>query len=172
MLLGAGLSGAVLFTPLWPAVKHQAARAAVVIMIIIVVMHLVLAVGFMLYFFHIPSSAPAGGHNVTAEVTVPAHDNLNNASNISEDHDTKQKVEVNVQEDKSRNESSSEAKRDLNSDTNDKGDAMESEAVKDEKTGPEVNIASESEIEQKKDNQTQNEADQSQNVKVQDDSQN
>ena len=128
----------------------------------------------MLYFFHIPSSAPAGGHNVTAEVTVPAHDNLNNASNISEDHDTKQKVEVNVQEDKSskENESSSEAKRDMNSDTNDKGDDMESEAVKDEKSAPEVNVASESEIEEKKDNQTQNEANQSQNVKVQDDSQN
>ena len=128
----------------------------------------------MLYFFHIPSSAPAGGHNVTAEVTVPAHDNLNNASIISEDHDTKHKIEVNVQEDKSskENESSSEAKRDLNSDTNDKGDDMESEAVKDEKSAPEVNIASESEIEEKKDNQTQNEADQSQNVKVADDSQN
>merc|ERR1712107_426512 len=107
--------------------------------------------GFMLYFFHIPSSAPAGGHNVTAEITVPAHDNLNNASNISEDHDTKQKVEKNVQEDKSRNESSSEAKRDLNSDTNDKGDDMESEAVKDEKSAPEVKIASELEIEEKKD---------------------
>merc|ERR550539_880609 len=56
VLLGAGLSGAVLFTPLWPAVRHQAARSSAIIMVIIVSLHLLLAVGFMLYFFHVPGS--------------------------------------------------------------------------------------------------------------------
>merc|ERR1712001_8506 len=50
VMLGAGLSGVVLFTPLWPAIRHQAARSSAIVMVIIVSLHLLLAVGFMLYF--------------------------------------------------------------------------------------------------------------------------
>merc|ERR1712037_816238 len=56
VMLGAGLSGVVLFTPIWPAVRHQAARSSAIIMVIIVSLHLLLAVGFMLCFFHVPGN--------------------------------------------------------------------------------------------------------------------
>jgi len=73
VMLGAGLSGVVLFTPIWPAVRHQAARSSAIIMIIIVSLHLLLAVGFMLYFFHVPGKTDL--HNTT--VTVAPASNVN-----------------------------------------------------------------------------------------------
>ena len=87
VLLGAGLSGAVLFTPLWPAVRYTldaqqqeacgfiycrdgAAKGAWVVMGIVLCLHLLLACGFMLYFFHVPpTSGGAGPTNVTEVVT-------------------------------------------------------------------------------------------------------
>jgi len=70
VLLGAGLSGAVLFTPLWPAVRDGAAKGAWVVMGIVLCLHLLLACGFMLYFFHVPpTSGGAGPTNVTEVVT-------------------------------------------------------------------------------------------------------
>jgi len=72
VLAGAGLSGYVLFLPIWPAVRDQAAKSAFVVMAIIVALHLLLACGFMLYFFHVPALAAGGGggHNVTTETVV------------------------------------------------------------------------------------------------------
>lgn len=72
VMLGAGLSGFVLFTPIWPAVRNQASKSAVVIMAIIVTLHLLLAVGFMLYFFHVPPGAGGHPHNSTVEVAPSA----------------------------------------------------------------------------------------------------
>jgi len=70
VLLGAGLSGAVLFTPLWPAVRDGASKGAWVVMGIVLCLHLLLACGFMLYFFHVPpTSGGAGPTNVTEVVT-------------------------------------------------------------------------------------------------------
>merc|ERR1719237_1078736 len=70
VLLGAGLSGAVLFTPLWPAVRDGASKGAWVVMGIVLCLHLLLACGFMLYFFHVPpTSGEAGPTNVTEVVT-------------------------------------------------------------------------------------------------------
>jgi len=71
VLLGAGLSGAVLFTPLWPAVRDGASKGAWVVMGIVLCLHLLLACGFMLYFFHVPptSGGAAGSNNVTEVVT-------------------------------------------------------------------------------------------------------
>lgn len=69
VLAGAGMSGAVLFIPIWPAVRNQAAKSAVVVMVVILGLHLLLACGFMLYFFHGPAVTPAS-KNVT-EVVVP-----------------------------------------------------------------------------------------------------
>merc|ERR550532_3042139 len=71
VLLGAGLSGAVLFTPLWPAVRDGASKGAWVVMGIVLCLHLLLACGFMLYFVHVPptSGGGAGPTNVTQVVT-------------------------------------------------------------------------------------------------------
>jgi len=76
VLAGAGLSGYVLFLPIWPAVRDQAAKSAVIVMAIVLALHLLLACGFMLYFFHVPAVAGSGSHNTTqAVVTVdPALD--------------------------------------------------------------------------------------------------
>eukprot|EP00092_Neocalanus_flemingeri_P000510 GFUD01000541.1.p1 GENE.GFUD01000541.1~~GFUD01000541.1.p1 ORF type:complete len:411 (-),score=130.38 GFUD01000541.1:111-1343(-) len=72
VLAGAGLSGYVLFLPIWPAVRDQAAKSAVIVMAVILALHLLLACGFMLYFFHVPAVAGGGGadHNTTHTVTV------------------------------------------------------------------------------------------------------
>jgi len=69
VLLGAGLSGAVLFTPLWPAVRDGASKGAWIVMGIVLCLHLLLACGFMLYFFHVPPTSGAGPSNAT-EVVV------------------------------------------------------------------------------------------------------
>ena len=77
VLAGAGMSGYVLFLPIWPAVRDQAAKSAVIVMVVVLALHLLLACGFMLYFFHVPAvAAGAGGHNttqavVTAVVSLP-----------------------------------------------------------------------------------------------------
>jgi len=67
VLAGAGLSGSVLFLPIWPAVRDQAAKSAVIVMVVVVTLHLLLACGFMLYFFHVPavSQVNPGGKNIT-----------------------------------------------------------------------------------------------------------
>ena len=97
MLLGAGLSGVVLFTPIWPAVRHQAARSAAIVMVVIVTLHLLLAVGFMLYFFHVPAAAAAGPHNST-EVAPPAAGDSNNTLEVQQQQAAEQKASVHLQE--------------------------------------------------------------------------
>jgi len=57
VLAGAGLSGAVLFMPIWPAVRDGAAKSAWIVMGVVLALHLLLACGFMLYFFHVPPTA-------------------------------------------------------------------------------------------------------------------
>jgi len=52
VLAGAGLSGAVLFMTVWPAIRDQAAKTAAIVMCVLLALHLLLACGFMLYFFH------------------------------------------------------------------------------------------------------------------------
>ena len=97
VLLGAGLSGVVLFTPIWPAVRHQAARSAAIVMVVIVTLHLLLAVGFMLYFFHVPAAAAAGPHNST-EVAPPAAGDSNNTLEVQQQQAAEQKASVQLQE--------------------------------------------------------------------------
>ena len=50
---------------------HQAARSSAIIMVIIVSLHLLLAVGFMLYFFHVPGNTDIHNKNVN-EAPDPA----------------------------------------------------------------------------------------------------
>merc|ERR1719309_895465 len=73
VLAGAGMSGYVLFLPIWPAVRDQAAKSAIIVMGVVLALHLLLACGFMLYFFHVP--AATGGHDInvnSTQVIVPA----------------------------------------------------------------------------------------------------
>ena len=79
----------VLFTPIWPAVRHQAARSAAIVMVVIVTLHILLAVGFMLYFFHVPSGSGGGvPHNATE--TVPAsNDNVNDTADNGQKEEKK-----------------------------------------------------------------------------------
>jgi len=69
VLAGAGMSGYVLFLPIWPAVRDQAAKSAIIVMAVVLALHLLLACGFMLYFFHVPAVA-AGSQNST-QIVVP-----------------------------------------------------------------------------------------------------
>jgi len=70
VLAGAGLSGYVLFLPIWPAVRDQAAKSAVIVMAVVIALHLLLACGFMLYFFHVPPVAGGGGGDNTTHTVV------------------------------------------------------------------------------------------------------
>jgi len=70
VLAGAGLSGAVLFIPIWPAVRHNAARSAALVMVVILGLHLVLACGFMLYFFQVAAVSPPVNSNSTVAPNV------------------------------------------------------------------------------------------------------
>jgi hypothetical protein len=71
VLVGASLSGAVLFTTVWPAIRENAAKSSGIIIIIILGLHFLLAAGFMMYFFH--SGASASSELVPA----PQDDNQN-----------------------------------------------------------------------------------------------
>jgi len=95
VLVGAGMSGVVLFTPLWPAVKHHASKSAAIVMVVIVSIHILLAVGFMLYFFHVPaSSGLQPGTNVT-EVVPEQNKILNNMTENNNVEPEKQPAIVN-----------------------------------------------------------------------------
>jgi len=95
VLVGAGMSGVVLFTPLWPAVKHHASKSAAIVMVVIVSIHILLAVGFMLYFFHVPaSSGIQPGTNVT-EVIPEQNKILNNMTESNNVEPEKQPAIVN-----------------------------------------------------------------------------
>jgi len=103
VLAGAGLSGYVLFLPIWPAVRDQAAKSAVIVMAIVLALHLLLACGFMLYFFHVPAVAAGGGTNTTqAVVTVaPAVDEkLLENNKAAAESDTKEAEKVKDEADK------------------------------------------------------------------------
>ena len=56
VLAGAGLSGAVLLLSIWPAVQDHTKKIGVVLISIVLALHILLACGFMLYFFHVPDT--------------------------------------------------------------------------------------------------------------------
>jgi len=53
-IVGAGLSGAVIVLTLLPVLRANAAKSCAGILAVVVLLHLLLACGFMLYFFHTP----------------------------------------------------------------------------------------------------------------------
>merc|ERR1712126_25936 len=72
-------------------------------MIVIVTLHILLAVGFMLYFFHVPSGSGGGGHHNITEVTVkPINNNMNDTAGNGEQEEknaleTEKKVQAQIQ---------------------------------------------------------------------------
>jgi len=79
VLAGAGLSGAVLMMTVWPVIRDQATKSAGIVMVVILLLHVLLACGFMLYFFQHGSqpstAAPTPAHNDT--LAEPDIQNLN-----------------------------------------------------------------------------------------------
>ena len=55
VLAGAGLSGAVLLLAIWPSIQDHAKNIGLILVIIVLALHILLACGFMLYFFHVPT---------------------------------------------------------------------------------------------------------------------
>ena len=56
VLAGAGLSGAVLLLAIWPSVQDHTKKIVIILIGIVLLLHILLACGFMLYFFHVPES--------------------------------------------------------------------------------------------------------------------
>ncbi|XP_075234587.1 protein YIPF1 [Lycorma delicatula] len=80
VLLGAAMSGSVLVTAVWPAFKDRSA----LLLAAILGFHLLLATGFMLYFFHAPSIAYYNSNTdniVHPGTDVPLHNVVNNNNN-------------------------------------------------------------------------------------------
>ena len=73
VLLGAGLSGAVLALSIWPAIRDQANKTAFILIVVVLLLHFALACGFMLYFFHVPgtSVAPIEKEELTPNKNTP-----------------------------------------------------------------------------------------------------
>lgn len=74
-LAGAGLSAMVLVTSIWPAVSQIEARRFVVLGIVLM-LHVVLAAGFMLYFFHASSTQSVTKVHQPVSTQAPAASNV------------------------------------------------------------------------------------------------
>lgn len=68
VIIGASLSGGVLLFTFWPAVREDEKKIAWAAMFLILLFHALLAIGFVLYFFHVP--APIHNHTGTMTTTV------------------------------------------------------------------------------------------------------
>merc|ERR1719351_712211 len=72
-------------------------------MVVIVTLHILLAVGLMLYFFHVPSGSGGGGHHNVTDVTVkPIDNNMNDTAGNGEQEEknaleTEKKVQAQIQ---------------------------------------------------------------------------
>ncbi|XP_035204955.1 protein YIPF1-like [Stegodyphus dumicola] len=55
VIIGAALSGTVLLQTFWPIFKDENKKIAAVVLCLILLFHALLAVGFVTYFFQVPS---------------------------------------------------------------------------------------------------------------------
>ncbi|KAK6179476.1 hypothetical protein SNE40_011827 [Patella caerulea] len=91
--IGALLSGSVLLITFWPVVKEDAKQVAITVMALIFIFNAALAVGFVLYFFHVPSTSASSTiapttPNVSLPVLQHLHSRLDmqaNTNNIAQD---------------------------------------------------------------------------------------
>eukprot|EP00088_Acartia_fossae_P045177 TRINITY_DN4840_c0_g1_i2.p1 TRINITY_DN4840_c0_g1~~TRINITY_DN4840_c0_g1_i2.p1 ORF type:complete len:490 (-),score=122.36 TRINITY_DN4840_c0_g1_i2:342-1811(-) len=80
VLVAASLSGIVLFTTIWPAVRESAPKSSLLVMVFVLGLHFLLAAGFMLYFFHGSGIPDSGGSDVVTTVQ-PVTENGNKTIN-------------------------------------------------------------------------------------------
>jgi len=138
VLAGAGLSGFVLFTPIWPAVRDGASKGAVLVMALVLLLHLLLACGFMLYFFHVPPPAEGGGNvNTTVVVNTVKEAEAKVTGEVKEQEPVKEEVKEEVKDEENQ-EKKVTSKREAPLGEGDRKDAGTSEEKDVEKTKTEV----------------------------------
>lgn len=103
VIVGTALSGGVIVLTLWPVFKEN--KGGVVLIVVIVALHLLLATGFMLYFFHVPGDAAAASpsNETRSEKDLPQPDlpkdnNSNEKSGSGEKVDTSKESKREVQD--------------------------------------------------------------------------
>jgi len=114
VLAGAGMSGAVLFMPIWPAVRDGASKMSVLVMAVILGLHLLLACGFMLYFFHVPPTTEGGGSTNTTMAAlnvVKANEEAMGGDGKEEGEAKKGEVTDNKEEESKKDENNTKEKR-------------------------------------------------------------
>ena len=114
VLVAAGLSGAVISITLWPVLKENSSKASTILMIVILGLHLLLACGFMLYFFHVPGGSGSTVAAVDAGVKVEGSD----PAEGTKTSDSKEKRDDKMENETEKKEESKE------------GDTKEKEALK------------------------------------------
>ena len=68
--LGVSVSGAVLLLTFWPALREDSKKTAIIILTVMFLCHAALAVGFALYFFHVPQAGASYGTTSAPTTTV------------------------------------------------------------------------------------------------------
>ncbi|KAL5016089.1 hypothetical protein ScPMuIL_005678 [Solemya velum] len=81
VIVGALLSGSVLLLTFWPAIRDDNKQIAWITMALIFAFHAALAVGFVLYFFHVPVATTLVP-TTAASAVIPTKAPLPNATNI------------------------------------------------------------------------------------------
>lgn len=81
---GAGLSGAVLLLAIWPSVQNHPKKMGIILIGIVLVLHLLLACGFMMYFFHgSTTSVVSSGTEDVASTKLPKPNNIDTQENVA-----------------------------------------------------------------------------------------
>lgn len=89
VMLGMALSGTVLVFTLWPSIRHDKKQVSLSTMVIVMLMHGLLAVGFMLFFFHGSVDTAATGttaavyQNVTSSAMVVSTTQMTQTANLT-----------------------------------------------------------------------------------------
>ena len=93
VLAGAGLSGAVLLLAIWPSIKDHAKNVGFILAVVVIFLHILLACGFMLYFFHVPAtSLPEIDPNETKD--------MKNSASVKNDANNGHELKTNIQNEK------------------------------------------------------------------------
>ena len=98
---GAGLSGAVLLLAIWPSVQNHPKKMGIILIGVVLLLHLLLACGFMMYFFHgSTTSVVSSGTEDVASTKLPKPNNINTPKDVAKDSkiaptDNKRSIEVN-----------------------------------------------------------------------------
>ena len=95
VLAGAGLSGAVLVLAIWPSVRDHANKVGILLIGIVLVLHILLACGFMLYFFHVPATSAMVDNNNDTKSAGTSFSTEHHAQNLIKDATKQGQIEAN-----------------------------------------------------------------------------